>query len=91
MPLPSLIRPRPAGSTINAHTFTDARGGEYFFSYATCIAFSGFAGNGKAKVFVEVRLANTWGRTTGGHFSELGCKDFEVVSTQQFEDFLLTA
>lgn len=56
-------------------------GNEYFFSYATCIAFRG-THDGQYK---KVRLKNHWGRTTGRHFNQLGAKDFEVVTREQLE------
>lgn len=55
--------------------------GTYFFSYRTVIAFQGEDPNGN---FRRVRMKNWWSRTTGRHFSDLGCKDFEEVTPEEF-------
>lgn len=69
----------PTGRKTQAHIVT-VHGNEYFFSYRTCIAFRGTSAGGYRKV----RLANHWGPTTGRHFNELGCGNFEVVPDEQF-------
>ena len=51
---------------------------EFFWSYETCIAYRGPLG--------QWRIDNHWGPTTGRHFRELGCRDFEIVSDKQFEE-----
>ncbi len=33
----------------------------------------------------RVRIDNSWGPTTGRHFKELGCADFETVDAETFE------
>jgi hypothetical protein len=50
-----------------------------YFSYETCIAVH--TGN------QGLRLANSWGVTTGRHFNVLGCKDFTIVSDEDFVKF----
>jgi hypothetical protein len=51
-----------------------------YFSYETCIAIhTGMKG---------IRLANNWGNTTGRHFNVLGCKEFTIVSNEDFEKAL---
>lgn len=52
-----------------------------YFSYETCIAID--TKNGK-----RLRLANTWGPTTGRHFDESGCSDFTRVSQATFDRVL---
>ena len=66
----------PTGRNTQAHI---AMIGEhaFYFSYETCIAYRGPAWpNG-------IRIANSWGPTTGRHFRELGCNYFEVVESIQ--------
>lgn len=63
----------------NAHIVTVGRN-EYFFSYATCIAFRGLI-DGK---YHTIRRANDWGPTTGKHFNQLGAKEFDLLPTAEF-------
>lgn len=58
-------------------------GRSYYFSYQTCIGFAGHDENG---VYHQVRVANSWGPTTGKHFRELGIADWEQVSMDFLED-----
>jgi hypothetical protein len=58
--------------------------GEFFFSYRTVIAFRGT--HAKTGEFVRVRLDNYWSRTTGRHFSDLGCKEFLMVKPAEFAE-----
>lgn len=55
---------------------------EYFFSYETCIAFRGNTGPDQ---YVSVRIANSWGPTTGRHFKEMGCSNFKTIPNEEFE------
>ena len=56
----------------------------YFFSYETCIAAEGtFDG-----VHQRVRIANSWGPTSGRHFKELGVKDWKILEDQDFDDLV---
>ena len=54
-----------------------------FFSYATCIAYTGPLG--------RARRANVWGPTTGRHFRELGCAGFPVVEADELAALVLRA
>lgn len=74
----------PTGRKTPAHIVTIGQK-EYFFSYQTCIAFRGPDQNGN---IVGLRIANSWGPTTGRHFNELGCKDFHVLSDEAFTEIL---
>lgn len=56
--------------------------GEYFFSYRTVIAFRG--AHAETGEFVRIRMENWWSRTTGRHFSDLGCKGFRIVKPEEF-------
>lgn len=49
-----------------------------YISYETVIAFSS-PGIG------SYRLKNTWGPTTGKHFVEMSCGDFDVLEPDEFE------
>ena len=56
----------------------------YYFSYETCIAAEGtFDG-----VHQRVRIANSWGPTTGRHFKELGVRDWRILEDQDFDDLV---
>lgn len=80
----------PTGRNTKAHIVTDTTGNEFFFSYETCIAFRGSVaipledGRQGAAEYVTIRRPNNWGPTTGRHFRELGCKEFEELSTEDF-------
>ena len=66
----------PTGRQTQAHIlYTSA--GKYYFSYETCIAAVLPCGD-------SIRIANSWGPTTTRHFNELGCSDFEIVPTSEF-------
>jgi len=56
--------------------------GEFFFSYRTVIAFRG--AHAETGEFIRIRMENHWSRTTGRHFSDLGCKEFTVVKPEEF-------
>ena len=57
---------------------------KYYFSYETCIAAQGeFKGYAR-----RIRVANSWGPTTGRHFNELGCRDFEVLEDHVFNKII---
>ena len=71
----------PTGRNTKAHVVTVGEK-EYFFSYQTCIAFRGSNGTSEYRA---VRIENSWGPTTGRHFKELGCSNFETVSGEEFE------
>ena len=62
----------PTGRNTKAYIVTLDNTTELFFSYETLIAVRQGA--------VRKRLANHWGPTTGRHFNELGCRDFEIVA-----------
>lgn len=62
---------------IGAHTF--------YFSYQTCVAYSGPCSK------VNIRLANHWGPTTGRHMSDMGVKEWAVVSDEVFDDIIAAA
>lgn len=66
----------PTGRKTQAHIVTIGEN-EYFFSYNTCIAFRGMI-NGEYRA---MRVANSWGPTTGRHFNELGCSQFLAVAS----------
>lgn len=70
----------PTGRNTKAHIVT-INENEFFFSYETCIAFRGYIG-GK---YMTIRRPNEWGPTTGRHFRELGCKDFDMIDGDKFE------
>lgn len=89
MPLPVLTN--PTGRNTNAHIFTDGNENEFFFSYETCIAYRGAiqcSALHNDKMNVAVRLENWWGPTTGRHFKDLGCADFEVVTMEKFHELV---
>lgn len=78
MTLPTLTN--PTGRNTRAHIMTV---GErvFYFSYETCIAYAGPAPCGE---WVNVRVANSWGPTTGRHFKEMHCDGFETLSDEDF-------
>jgi hypothetical protein len=84
----------PRISKINANACTvTVNGATYYFSYETCIAFKGHLSglpirNDNPSVHKAVRIANAWGPTTGRHFNQLGCADFELVTDEEFLDIL---
>lgn len=51
-------------------------------SYTTIIA----ASDG----WTKVRLANTWGPTTGRHFRDTATDNFKVVEEAEFDEFIKT-
>lgn len=51
----------------------------YGISYATVIAYRG------PQAPRGIRLHNRWGPTTGRHMNELGVKNWQVVSDDDFE------
>ena len=70
----------PTGRKTEAHELHigDA---VFYFSYQTCIAFKIYDGTGRA-----LRRPNDWGPTTGRHFRELDCGEFESApSGEAFE------
>ena len=69
----------PTGRNTQAHIVT-VGGREYFFSYETCIGYRSEFGAAES----GIRLANHWGPTTGRHFNEMGCGNFQVVSDEEF-------
>ena len=69
----------PTGRNTQAHIVTIG-GREYFFSYETCIGYRSEFGPAEA----GIRISNSWGPTTGRHFKELSCGDFETVSDEDF-------
>jgi hypothetical protein len=58
---------------------------EFFFSYTTCIAFRGFL---PVVGYTKARRENSWGATTGRHFTEMGCKEFFVYNDANFQILL---
>lgn len=79
----------PTGRKTEAHIYTDEKGNEYFFSYETCIAYRGERRNSfHDSSHIEIRRGNHWGPTTGRHFSELGCKGFDVLKDQEFHELI---
>lgn len=68
----------PTGRKTPAHIVTIGDR-EYFFSYETLIAYRGRTPLGG---YAKCRVANHWGPTTGRHFKELGCAEFEIVSDE---------
>lgn len=62
----------PTGRNTRAHV-AEIGEHEFFFSYETCIAYRG------PSYPRGIRIANSWGPTTGRHFHELGCADFDLV------------
>ncbi len=83
MSVPTLVN--PTGRKTEAHIFTDAEGNEFFFSYQTCIAYRGELPNScLAGNIWKIRVANSWGPTTGRHFKELGCDNFMVMDSERF-------
>lgn len=57
---------------------------EFFFSYRTCIAYRG----SDVDKFIQARIANSWGPTTGRHFKELGCSEFPIYTDDEFQKLL---
>ena len=73
----------PTGRKTQAHIVV-IKDVKYYFSYETCIAAQGeFKGYAR-----RIRVANSWGPTTGKHFNELGCKDFEVLEDNIFNKII---
>jgi hypothetical protein len=73
----------PTGRKTQAHIVV-IKDVKYYFSYETCIAAEGeFKGYAR-----RIRVANSWGPTTGRHFNELGCKDFEVLEDNIFNKII---
>ena len=70
----------PTGRNTKAHIVT-VGAMDYYFSYETCIAMRGTSHG----VYVEARLPNYWGPTTGRHFNEMGCKDFPQLDQNDFD------
>jgi len=73
----------PTGRKTEARICTIG-GSEFYFSYETCIGFRGQSGNTQH----QVRIVNSWGPTTGRHFNELGCRDFQTVTQEEFDTIL---
>lgn len=63
----------PTGRNTQAYVVLLDNGLELYFSYETLIAVYDHNQD------VGQRLPNRWGPTTGRHFRELGCADFDVV------------
>ncbi len=74
----------PTGRNTKAHVVTIGDR-EYFFSYQTCIGYRGPIPGVKVDGFGGIRIANSWGPTTGRHFRELGCADFPTLTSEEFE------
>ena len=73
----------PTGRKTQAHIVV-IKDVKYYFSYETCIAAQGeFKGK-----YRRIRVANSWGPTTGKHFNELGCRDFEVLEDHVFNKII---
>ena len=73
----------PTGRKTQAHIVV-IKDVKYYFSYETCIAAQGeFKGYAR-----RIRVANSWGPTTGRHFNELGCRDFEVLEDHVFNKII---
>lgn len=53
----------------------------YYFSYGTLIAYSG--PHSVTQEHVSLRVANTWGPTTGRHFNEWRVSNWPVVTTEE--------
>lgn len=70
----------PTNRNTQAHV-VEVGDDTYYFSYETCIAFRGIRG-GKSLV---IRRPNDWGPTTGRHFKEMGCFEWETVDADLFE------
>jgi hypothetical protein len=70
----------PTGRKTNAHTVIIGDNVLYF-SYQTLIAFRGTTADGQR----SVRISNSWGPTTGRHFREMGCSNFETVTPEELE------
>lgn len=75
----------PTGRNTPAHVVTIGQR-EYFFSYETCIAYRGPGSCSDS--WRAIRIANHWGPTTGRHFTDLGCKNFETVDDAAFNSFV---
>ncbi len=65
----------PTRRRTQAH-IVNVNGADYYFSYRTCIAYDGKKG--------RFRITNHWGPTTGRHFNEMGCGDFEIIDDDAF-------
>ena len=57
----------------------------FFFSYETCVAYDGPASD------QPVRIHNHWGPTTGRHLSDMGVKDWRVLTDEEFAGVLARA
>lgn len=66
----SITISNPTGRNTNAHVVKIGEH-ELFFSYNSLIAYR--------DSHQAVRIKNFWGPTTGRHFNELGCKNFEML------------
>ena len=53
----------------------------FYFSYVMCIGYSDLHD-------INIRLANSWGPTTGKHFNWLGISKWKVVSIKEFEKII---
>lgn len=73
----------PTGRNTRANRL-DIGPHELYFSYETCIAYSG-------PVEGTIRIANSWGPTTGRHFKELGVDKFQVLSDREFNERVAAA
>lgn len=56
--------------------------GTYYFSYQTLIAFRSNLG------VTKVRLENVWGPTTGRHINEMGLREFDIVTPEEFDQHI---
>lgn len=66
----------PTGRKTEARILTTPDA-DLFFSYQTCIAYRVWDGESME----SLRRPNDWGPTTGRHFNELGCANFECASS----------
>ena len=54
----------------------------FCISYETVVAVSGEIDD----KYIQARLDNTWGPTTGRHMNEMGVRDYPVLDTEAFEE-----
>ncbi len=58
----------------------DIGASSFYFSYETLIAYAGPSG--------RFRIRNSWGPTTGRHFSDMGCAGFCVMEDEAFSSLI---
>jgi hypothetical protein len=75
---------KPINRNTPAHVVS-INGADYYFSYETCIAFSGRCKDGNYRT---LRIENHWGPTTGRHFNEMGLSDFKIVEDDVFHEMI---